>query len=384
MTDTESHAQSLWRSGIFRPTSFTRLIVGVVFLVTIAALPAAGGNAASQIRSEVERLQQSIKDKPIVFPEFPQAADMVNDSLKAALANLSAGRLFLSLQDLGRAEDLLSGLRLTIEKMDAMKGGMPAYEAEWERASLSLAGLDRQARERDWSHSPAAVQALSETAQGMSVPLLEGGRGFAVSTEPKNGLFYIGQAQGEADFAAFCATLNFPRHGAAYPPRSYLPEFAALQEKTNAAFQPPKSVEFHSRFIALNSTLKQGEELDAAQYYAGSLYQYLESVWNFGMLDAVALDSTQQSTVRSALAAARKKIAASKRDDSLAQIFIERAESQVAHADGTAASEDDWKSAKIIAEQVLPAYYSLGKAPARLERSFAKTINLTLVRWPYT
>jgi hypothetical protein len=38
---------------------------------------------------------------------------------------------------------------------------------------------------------------LSETAQGQSIPLLEGGRGFASSTKPTDGLFYIGEAQGE-------------------------------------------------------------------------------------------------------------------------------------------------------------------------------------------
>lgn len=384
MGERNSHARTLRSKEVIRRFSITLLMVSLIFLVAAAALPAANQDPASQIKSEIERLQKSIQDKPIVFPEFPKAADMVNDSLKAAVANLSAGRLYLSLQDLGRAEDLLSGIRLTIEKMDAMKAGMPAYEAEWERASLKLTTLDRQARDRDWSHAPAAVQALSETAQGTSMPLLEGGRGFAVSTEPKNGLFYIGQAQGEADFAAFCAALNFSRQGAPYPLRSYLPEFAALQEKTNAAFQPPKSVELHSRFIALNSTIKQGEELDAAQYYAGSLYHYLESVRNFGMLDVAAPDAARQAAIKSTLASARRKFADSKRDDSIGQIFVERAESQINHADGSAATEEDWKSSKVIAEQVLPAYNALGKAPARLERSFTKTVNLTLVRWPYT
>ncbi|HET7840520.1 MAG TPA: hypothetical protein VFM21_02885, partial [Terriglobia bacterium] len=228
--------------GRIRLSSFV-LLSQILLLATIGARPAAGQVAASQIKSEAERLQQSLKEKPIVFPDFPKAADMVQDALKAALEHESAGRLYLSLQDLGRAEDLLNGLRVAIDKADAMKGGLPAFNAEWDKASLHLSAVDREARERNWDQSPAAVQAISETAQGMTIPLLEGGRGFAVSTEPKNGLFYLGQAQGEADFATFCATLKFPRQGAPYPLRSYLPELAALQEKTNAAFQPPRSIE---------------------------------------------------------------------------------------------------------------------------------------------
>src|SRR5438309_900221 len=80
-------------------------------------------------------------------------------------------------------------------------------------------------------------------------------------------IFYLGEAQGEAEFARFCAGLNLPRKGRAIALRSLLPELLALQEKTNAAFQPPRSIDQHPRFIALNSTLKLARELDAAKLY---------------------------------------------------------------------------------------------------------------------
>jgi hypothetical protein len=102
------------------------------------------------------------------------------------------------------------------------------------------------------------------------------------------------------------------------------------------------------------------------------------------MLDAISLDASQQSALKSALAAARQKLDASKRDDSIAQLFLERAESQVTHADGSAPSSDDWRSAQLILEQVLPAYYAADKPPATLERAANKTVDITLVRWPYT
>jgi hypothetical protein len=77
-----------------------------------------------------------------------------------------------------------------------------------------------------------------------------------------------------------------------------LPELVALQQKTNAAFQPPRSVEFHSRFIALNSTLKLAQELDARKFYAGSLYQYLEAVRHYAMLDAPQVDPARQKALQ--------------------------------------------------------------------------------------
>ena len=156
-----------------------------------------------------------------------------------------------------------------------------------------MASLDQSVKDTNWNHLPVVVQALAQSAEGRTQPLLEGGRGFATSTAPKDGLFYLGQAQGEAEFAKFCAGLNLSRQGSSLPLRSMLPELQALQEKTNAAFQPPRSIDLHSRFIALNSTIKLADELDASRSYAGSLYQYLEAVRHYGMLSVAPLDAPQ-------------------------------------------------------------------------------------------
>lgn len=265
-----------------------------------------------------------------------------------------------------------------------MKSSLPAFESEWRKVSLDLTALGREAGEKNWNNAPVAIRALSEAAQGKTQPLLEGGRGFATSTQPKDGLFYLGEAKGEAEFANFCASLNLPPKTTAFPLRSLLAELRNLQEKTNAAFQPPRSIELHPRFIALNSTLKLAQELDAARFYAGSLYQYLEAVRHYGMLDAVQLDAAKQSALKDAVVVQRKKFDASQRDDSIAQLFLERAESQISHADGSAPSADDWQSAQVIVDRVLPAYFAAMKPASPLRQASNKTIDITLVRWPYT
>jgi len=265
-----------------------------------------------------------------------------------------------------------------------VKAGLPAYEAEWEKVSSSVTAIDRQAREKNWNDSRVAVRALSETAQGMTIPLLEGARGFAVSTGPKEGLFNLGQAEGQAEFAAFCTTLQLPRQAAPYPLRSLMPEIETLQEKTNAAFRPPRSIDLHTLFMSLNSALKQARELDATKCYAGALYQYLYALGFYGMLDAAPPDSVQQSALKRTLATAREKLAASQRDDSIAQLFLEKAESQVRHLDGSAASAGDWRIAEVIVDQVLPAYFALDTPLRAAQRAPGKTIDVTLVRWPYT
>jgi hypothetical protein len=80
----------------------------------------------------------------------------------------------------------------------------------------------------------------------------------------------------------------------------------------------------------------------------------------------------------------RKQLDASGCDDSIAQIFLERAKSQVRHADGSAPSEDEWKSATVIIDRVLPAYFAAKNPPAALARASGGAVDITLVRWPYT
>ena len=345
---------------------------------------AAAQDAALQIKAQIESLQQSLRDRPVSDPDFAPINAMAGDALKAASEALNAGRLYLSLEKLADASSLLKGARTAEDKAAVVKGGLPAFESQWGKASLNLAALDKQAGERNWSHAPAAVRALSETAQGKSLPLLEGGRGFATSTAPKDGLFYVGQAQGEAEFAQFCATLNLPHTTMPFPLRSLLPELQRLQGKTNAAFQPPRSIELHSRFIALNSALKLAQELDSRRFYNGALYQYLEAARHYGMLEAAPLDAAKQAALRKTISAAQDKLATSTHDDSIAKLFLERAASQVEHADGSLPSADEWKSAQAIVDQVLPAYFAAQKPASPLQTASGKSVDITLVRWPYT
>jgi hypothetical protein len=148
MSDPESHFQDSWGTRTVWRCAFIRLSIQILILAALAARPAASQDAGPQIKAEVERLQQSIQERPVVFPDFPKAPEYINDSLKEALAAQSAGKIYISLEALVRAEDLLQGVRVMVDKADAVKSRLPAYEAEWNKASLDLTALDRQARER--------------------------------------------------------------------------------------------------------------------------------------------------------------------------------------------------------------------------------------------
>jgi hypothetical protein len=355
----------------------------VAFLFA-ANVSASAQDAAAQTKAEIERLQQSLKEKPIANPDIAEMNSEIEGNLTGAASALAAGRLYLSLEGLGRAEDHMHGARILDAKADEIKDSLPAFESEWNKASVQLTAMDKSARNKDWSHITAAVRAIAEAAQGRAIPLLEGGRGFATATKPKDGLFYVGQAQGETAFAEFVSKLNFPRKAAPAPLRTLLPELESLQEKTNAAFQPPRSIDMHPRFIALNSTIKAARELDSSKAYGGALYQYLEAVRHFGMLDPAVPDAARQASLRTELTDELKKVSAAKRDDSIIQIFLERAEGWLTKPDGAAPSPDEWRATQVVLQQVVPAYYAALKPAAPLQQRAGRTATLTLVRWPYT
>lgn len=364
-----------------------------LFLFALLALGVSAQSASAKdddstgtarIKAEIHRLQQSLAQKPVNIPEMSRLASMIGDSLNGADTELAHGHVFASLEKLGQATDLLYGARSVEERTETVKQGLPAFETIWGKVSQEVTALGQKARSQSAKNSPAAIRALSETALGKTTPLLDGGRGFATATSPRDGLLYVGQAEGEAQFAAFLDKLDLPGTSASFPFRSLLPELQALQEKTNAAFQPPRSIEMHPRFIALNSALKFARELDSSKAYAGALYQYLEAVRHFGMLDAAVPDAAKQAELRRTITKELAKIADPKRDDSVARLFLERASSQINQQGEAAPSDDEWKAAQVILGQVLPAYYgTLKPAAASLPRA-GRTATLTLVRWPYT
>jgi hypothetical protein len=350
----------------------------------VFSLAATSQDMASRIQHEIERLQKALKEKPVTDPNFAEVGSMVDAALQASARASETRRFYSSLESLGQAEGLVGGVRAILDRTPLLKGGLPAFESEWGAASLRLTRFDKEAHGRKWESTPVAIRALAESAQGKAIPLLDGARGFASAKQPSDGLFYMGEAEGQAEFAQFCASLNPPAVKSKFPLRSYVPELQALQAKTNAAFQPPRSIELHPRFIALNSTIKLAEELDSTIFYAGALYQYLEATRHYGMLDAPPLDAESQSRLKKALAAAQEKLAASAGDNSLAQLFLQRAESQTTHADGSAPTADEWRSAQVILDQVLPAYEAARQPASPLQRAPGKTVEITLVRWPYT
>jgi len=355
----------------------TRVILLIGGALLTGAIPAPAQDASQQIKAQFERIRTITQSAPADNAIWKQVKPDIEKSMAQGEENLKKGRLYEALNELDQSQTAIAlGMGPGAE---VLKKGMPAFDEQWKQAAAEVEARTKEARARNWAGVPAAVQAISQESLTEATPLVEGGRGFAVAAGPESGYYYLGEAKARAEFYEFSSGLRMGAPAAPFAGRSMLFEVQQLQQKALAAFQPPKSIDLHPQFIRLNAALKLAGELDASGFYAGSLYAYLSALRQYGMLDATVPNADQRKDLMRKLSEAEDRVKHSKADDSIAQLYIERATALV-----ETKNVDDWKNVKVIVEQVLPAYYAARAAAPEQVAKNQKVVTLTLVRWPYT
>lgn len=334
---------------------------------------AAADTAPREIAAESARLRDLAAAKPDSGNWKQKKPELAADAA-AAEAALKAGRVYLALELLGTSRHDLRGFE-ALDKQSLAAAGLPAFEAAARSVETAPIAPFR-------AGTPAAVRALAESYSGRIRSLLDGGRGFAKATGVADGLYYLGGAQAAQESAAFARSLDFASAGKLPPVRPVAAELTALQNRVLAVYKPPRSVSEHPSFIRINGTLKLAQELDGQGLRFGALYQYLEALRLFTMLEAGG-EPRPLGELRSAAAGLETRLAADRRDHSLARLFLERA---AARLDEAAAKDDAAlrRSAQAIVEAVVPAYFAALEARVSQTRPAGRTATVTLVRWPYT
>lgn len=341
---------------------------------------AAAQDLSHKIASEIRRLKAEAASQPKDDSEWKDIGPMVSDRLTRGEEATSAGRLYFALQSVGEARILLQSFQTMRENAAAKT--LPEFQVRWEQAKLKLTGDDAQSRARDWSGVPAAIRAISEAAQGQTLIVLNASKAYAEVTDPSAGFYYLGEARGDADFAAFVHGIRMPKISASRQLRSISPELDLLQKQTDQLFQPPLSIQKHKQFIRLNSTIKLAKDLDRESLHYGALYEYLFAVQQLALIDTKQESS---SDLKNAVARARTKITSSKKDDSIAELFLQKADAFLdPTTDSLGSADQKAENAAVILDRVLPAYFAVAEGPApKLERQ-TSIVTVTLVRWPYT
>src|SRR5262249_14852711 len=152
------------------------------------------------------------------------------------------------------------------------------------------------------------------------------------STTTRYGLYYVGAARAQRDFISFARRLPAPSPSKPAPPlRSIAPELDALEDAVLAAYRPPASIHLHPDFIAASSSLKEARELEAAGLRYGAMYKYLQAAQRLPIPRDVTGTAER-------LEAFRKRIADSATDASIARLYLEIAQADLASPNGGAAA----------------------------------------------
>ena len=300
--------------------------------------------AVEQISAESGHLRQLLTNAKLPADQLNGFMAQLDQIDKAA----QTGSLLQAMYLLQRARVELMADEYVRSRSEVSKGDIAAFELEWKRLGRELSGKEKELTIRRTSQLPAAVTALAETSVTQVQPYYQSGLLYGRNTTIADGLYYLGLARANLDFALFCRQLNFER---LRPAPKFLPIQTALESLEAAAikaFQDPANAARQRRFIEINSTLKMARELNAERRYAGALKAYLDALTSFGLVSATVPDSEGIAKLKKRAQVLQVRLTAGRSDQSIGLTYLELALA--------AQSEGEFRRAAVIVEQVLPSY----------------------------
>lgn len=308
---------------------------------TIAAIAPLAINDPNDavILAEVERLKNELTALHLSANEQESVASLLTRSERAA----QAGHTFLSLHILEYAVPLLVGYKF---QHAHGKAELSVLEQEYRRLGPELTA--RQQKLASPQRLPQAVQAVLERALIQVQPNYQASLMYGKEAGIEYGLMYLGLAQGQLDFVAFCRTLKFAAP-AATPLPAPASALAAMEAEVLAAYRQFDTPEQHSAFIRVNSALKVAQDLAQAHHRSGEWLQVFEARRALTAILIGNAENRDAAALRQQSAAVRAQLTQAAGDQSLGWLYWQMAE--------TALGGDDLKSANAILHHVLPAYF---------------------------
>jgi hypothetical protein len=364
------------------------LVLAALAASFLAALSIGAASAPlDRLAAEIALWSSYVKDNPSKDESWTQLKNAIEPTLDRARLALASGRRYLALQRLAPARVNLQASKWSDSQPAVDREQEAAFEAAWTKMGTVLkADLEKPRSSALDGVRPAAVRAIAETALPQVRAYYEAALEYGRATQPGTGLYYVGLAQAEKDLAAFCRSLS-TKGGPPPPPlRSLEPDLDALETELLALYRPPASIDRHTDFIRASSTLKEARELDAAGLRYGALLRLLNAAQGVAALQASPGDApaSDPAAVRAALADFEKRIGSRDVDHSIAQLYLEAAQSDLDGSTPPLPGAAPGSAAAAIAKGVLPRYFTaIAPGTARPPRA-APQVTVTLVRWPYT
>ena len=313
-------------------------------------------------------------------PLWVQVRPGVTAALDLAQQALAAGRRWTALERLAAARTNLVAARYVSERPAEARRDVPGFEAEWARMGAELgAATDAPTAKAFDRVYPAAARALAEASAFQVRVMYDAGIEYGRATDADSGLYYVGSAQAQQQFAAFARTV-LRSATPAVPVRSLAAETDALETTLLALYRPPVSIDRHPEFIGASSALKEARELDEAGLRYGALQRYLLAVLRTALLRP-APPLSEAEALRARLLAVAPRLSDFSSDHTIAAMFLERALTELDRPEPTAASVG---IAQAVADEVLPKYFAALEAGPSPVAPRTPRVTVTLVRWPFT
>jgi hypothetical protein len=332
------------------------------------------------LAAEIERWSVYLRGNTSTDEMWTQVKQGTEPGLARAGEALKDGRRLLALQRLAAARVNLAATVYLDQRPADQRNSEAGLESEWTRLGQTLRDDLAPPSPRAFDGvAPAAVRAMGEAAFLQVRVYYEASLEYGRSTAPRYGLFYLGVAESQRQFAAFCRTLSAPSSRRAPAVRALRAELDALEAEILAAYRPPASIDKHSEFIAASAALKEARELDAAGLRYGALLRYLQAAQRLAAI-VPAPGPFDRVAIARRLSEAEARFSTGGVDHTIGALLVE-----TARADLAATVPDATPSiAAAIGSDVIPRYLA-ALEPARREPARpAPRVTVTLVRWPYT
>jgi hypothetical protein len=365
-----------------RTLSITAAGLFVLAVATLADRRPAQVGGPDLLASEIARWTAYVRGNTATDEAWTQVKQATEPVLARAGDALRDGRRLLALQRLGAARLNLSAARYVAGRAEAERQDPAAMEKEWARMGGVLKGDLGTISPRAFDGiAPAAVRALAEAALPQVRVFYDASLEYGRSTNAQNGLYYIGVARAQREFAELCRKLSTATARRAPAVRGLSAELDGFEAELLAAYRPPASIDQHGDFIGASAALKEARELDAAGLRYGALARYLAAAQRFAAMRPVPA-GLDRAALERRLAEFQERIAAGSVDHSIAGLLVETAQADLAAAKADAPSP--LPIAAAIATDVLPRYFAALEPPRPAPARPAPTVTVTLVRWPYT
>lgn len=332
-------------------------------LITLGAMaqsPSArpGDQTGASITAEAVRLKGVLPSLKLSAEEQETFTGQFNRIERAA----QAGHVFLSLFLLQQPATALPAFEYQKAKAEVEKGGLEALEQEWRRLGGELAEKGRRLTAAPAPQTPLAVKAIIERSLTQVQPNYQSGRLYGQQTKVEYGLFYLGRAKAQLEFALFCRSLDVKATGVAPLLRSLAPELEELEREVLQSYRRLGAADQQNTFIRINSSLKVAQDMEREKRFSGALLQYLEVCRALDAAVSPPAESLSADSLKSQIESFRAQLSGGKADHSIGWLYWQMAQAAMEPGAGGA---NDQKQAAVILRQALPRYF---KYMARIKK----------------